>query len=153
MERTSKIQGFWPPWKRLKLVVMGMLVAGAVVGGSAVGADEILDVPENQGIASEAVDLSDSQMEASRSTKIDDSSISIIPSIRESLPIITTIITTIFSALSIILYLDNKIDSNAKEMRSLVNDSITNSNHRIDDANRRIDNQVDRRSRVKVTNS
>ena len=149
MEETSRIQSFWPPWKRLKLVVMGMLVASAVVGGSAVWADEILDVPENQEIASEAVNLSDSQMELSRSTKIDDSSISIIPGIRESLPIIATIL----SAVSIIFLLDNKIDSNAKEMRSLVNSSIANSNHRIDDANRRTDDQVDRRSKVKVTNS
>ena len=149
MEGTSKIQGFRPPWQRLKLVVMGMLVVSAVAGGSAVRADEILDVPENQEIASEAVNLSDSQMELSRSTKIDDSSISIIPGIRESLPIIATIL----SAVSIIFLLDNKIDSNAKEMRSLVNSSIANSNHRIDDANRRTDDQVDRRSKVKVTNS
>ena len=149
MEGTSRIQGFRPPWQRLKLVVMGMLVASAVVGGYTVRADEILDVPENQEIASEAVDRSDLKVEASRSSKIDDSSTSIVPNIREIIPIITTVL----SAVSIILLLDNRIESNAKEMRSLVNGSITNSNHRIDDANRRIDNQVDRRSRVKVTNS
>ena len=149
MEGTSRIQGFRPPWQRLKLVVMGMLVAGAMAGGYTVRADEILDVPENQEIASEAVDRSDLKVEASRSSKIDDSSTSIVPNIREIIPIITTVL----SAVSIILLLDNRIESNAKEMRSLVNGSITNSNHRIDDANRRIDNQVDRRSRVKVTNS
>ena len=149
MEGTSKIQGFWPPWKRLKLVVMGMLVAGAVAGGSAVWADEILDVPENQEIGSEAVDRSDLKMESSGSSKIDDSSTSIVPNIREIIPIITTVL----SAVSIILLLDNRIESNAKEMRSLINSSIVNYNDRIDNANRRIDDQVDRRSRVKVTNS
>lgn len=149
MEGTSKIQGFWPSWKRLKLVVMGMLVAGTVAGGSAVWADEILDVPENQEIASEAVDRSDLKMESSGSSKIDDSSTSIVPNIREIIPIITTVL----SAVSIILLLDNRIESNAKEMRSLINSSIVNYNDRIDNANRRIDDQVDRRSRVKVTNS